>query len=366
MEDKEGKKNALPFITGVEELKKRFKLNKKTIEDIEKTARVYPFRIPEFYLKLIEEENPQCPIKKQCIPDIRELSSSGEIDPLIEEKHSVTPSFIKKYPGRGVFLSGNQCAMFCRFCNRKRLIGRNYDIKASHEETFDYLKKDKAIKEVIISGGDPLMLSPEEFDFILKCLSQIDHINIIRISSRMPVVHPEGIKKGHIESMKSVSPLWFIIHINHPKEITDDFSETVNKLRGSGCILLSHTVLLRGVNDCPYILKELFEKLVVLGIKPYYLFQLDEVKGISHFKVRLKRGIEIMKRLRQELSGIAIPTYVIDVTGGAGKIPVDYRYIKKHYGRKLHIEDLRGKIGHYTDDGKKSKCMGCSVCYKEI
>lgn len=353
------------FITRVEELEKRLELNKKHIKEIEKTANVYPFKIPEFYLNLIERNNNACPIKKQCIPDIKELNPQGKTDPLFEEKYSVTPSFIKKYPGRGVFLSGTECAMFCRFCNRKRLLGKNHSIKSSHQETFDYLKQDRTIKEVIISGGDPLMLSPDEFNFILKQLSLIEHIKTIRISSRIPVVYPEGIKEKHIVSLKKASPLWFIVHINHPKEITNEFSFVVNKLRKAGCIMLSHTVLLRGVNDCPYILKALFEGLVLMGIKPYYLFQLDEVKGVSHFKVRLKKGIEIMKILRQEVSGIAMPTYVIDITGGAGKVPVDYKFIKKRSNRTLFIEDLKGDMGHYTDDGKKSTCIKCSRCFKK-
>ncbi|MCX7965252.1 MAG: KamA family radical SAM protein [Syntrophorhabdaceae bacterium] len=364
MKDKEGR-DTLPFITKIEELKKRLTLSKKKVKEIEETARVYPFRIPEFYFNLIEKDNPYCPIKKQCIPDIKELSSHGEVDPLIEEKYSITPSFIKKYSGRGVFLTGTQCAMYCRFCNRKRLIGKNHNIRASFEETFDYLKRDITIKEVIVSGGDPLMLPPEEFEFILRKFAKIDHIKIIRISSRMPVVYPEGIKQKHIKSIKNLSPIWFIVHINHPKEITEEFSKTVRNLKNAGCIILSHTVLLRGVNDCPYILRELFERLVLLGIKPYYLFQVDEVKGVSHFKVRLRKGIEIMKILRQETSGIAMPTYVIDITGAAGKIPVDYKFIKNRSGSKLFIEDLNGNIGHYRDDGKKSSCIKCSICYKK-
>ncbi|HOP85158.1 MAG TPA: KamA family radical SAM protein [Syntrophorhabdaceae bacterium] len=365
MKEKEGRKNALPFICDIEELKKRLSLSEKKAKEIEETARVYPFRIPEFYLNLIEKEKPACPIKKQCIPDIKELSKIGDVDPLIEEKYSITPSFIKKYPGRGVFLSGTQCAMFCRFCNRKRLIGKDHNIKESHKETFNYLEKDKTIKEVIISGGDPLTLPLDEFDYILMRLARIPHIKILRISTRMPVVYPDGIDKRLIDSIKAISPLYFIIHINHPKEITEEFSEIVKKLRNAGCILLSHTVLLRGVNDCPFILKNLFEGLIMLGVKPYYLFQVDEVKGVAHFKVGLKKGIEIMKLLRRELSGIALPTYVIDITGGAGKIPVDYSYIKKRSGKKLLIEDLYGNIGHYTDDGKRSICSGCNICGKK-
>lgn len=366
MRGKEGSNNTLPFIFNVLELKKHLELSNRKIKEINNTSRVYPLKIPLFYLNLIDKDNPLCPIKKQCIPDIKELSHDGDYDPLMEEKYSITPSFIKKYPGRGVFLTGAQCAMYCRFCNRKRLTGKDDEIKASHEASLRYIEKDPSIKEVIVSGGDPMMLHPEELGNMLFRLCSIEHIKLIRISSRVPLVYPEGIKKEHVDILKRIKPLWFIIHMNHPKEITKEFSENVRALRDAGCIILSHTVLLRGVNDCPIILAHLFEGLVRLGIKPYYLFQIDEVKGVLHFKVQIKKGIEIMKSLRRNISGIAMPTYVLDITGGAGKIPIDYSYIKKKEGKKTYIEDFYGKIGTYEDNGKKSMCIQCGLCNKKI
>lgn len=365
MRDKEGKKDTLPFIFHVSDLKGHLALSKRKIKEINDTSRVYPLKVSYFYLNLIDKTNPECPIKRQCIPDIKELSHQGEVDPLIEDRHSITPSFIKKYPGRGVFLTGAQCAVYCRFCNRKRLTGRDHDIKASHKDTFAYLKKDTSIQEVIVSGGDPMMLSPEELDHILSNLFSIDHIKTVRISSRVPLVYPEGITDGHINAIKKINPLWFIIHINHPREITDEFSEKIRILRETGCILLGHTVLLRGVNDCPLILAHLFQGLVMLGIKPYYLFQLDEVRGVMHFKVQVQRGIEIMKTLRRNISGLAMPTYTIDITGGSGKVPVDYNYIKRGSGDKIYIEDFKGRTGIYLDNGKKSICNRCGVCNKK-
>ncbi|MCX8110424.1 MAG: hypothetical protein N3D15_04165, partial [Syntrophorhabdaceae bacterium] len=159
-----------------------------------------------FYLNLIDKTNPECPIKRQCIPDIKELAPKGEADPLIEGKYSITPSFIKKYPGRGVFLTGTQCAVYCRFCNRKRLIGKELDIKSSYSDTFEYLKKDASIKEVIVSGGDPMMLSSDELDRILSTIDGIDHIKTIRVSSRVPLVYPEGITRGHLNALKKINP----------------------------------------------------------------------------------------------------------------------------------------------------------------
>lgn len=364
MRDKEGKKDALPFIFHVSGLKRHLALSKRKTREITNTSRVYPLKISFFYLNLIDRTNPECPIRRQCIPDIKELSQEGEADPLIEGRYSITPSFIKKYPGRGVFLTGSQCAVYCRFCNRKRLAGKDHGIKASHGDTFEYLKKDPSITEVIVSGGDPMMLSPDELDYILSIISSIDHIKTIRISSRVPVVYPEGITEGHLNAIKKISPLWFIIHINHPREITEEFLENIRMLKETGCILMSHTVLLRGVNDCPFILAELFQRLVIMGVKPYYLFQLDEVRGAMHFKVKIQRGIEIMKALRTNISGLAIPTYAIDITKGAGKVPVDYNYIKKSSGKKIYIEDFKGYKGVYMDDGQKSVCIRCGICKK--
>lgn len=365
MRDKEGRKDTLPFIFSISELKRHLSLSKRKTREINDTSRVYPLKIPLFYLNLIDKNNPLCPIRRQCIPDTKELSGEGEQDPLVEEKHSITPSFIKKYPGRGVFLTGTQCALYCRFCNRKRLAGKDGEIKASHEDTFRYIEKDPSIKEVIVSGGDPIMLPPEELDNILFRISSIDHIKLIRISSRVPLVYPEGVKKAHLDAFKRIKPLWLIIHINHPKEITKEFAENVRMLREAGCIMLSHSVLLRGVNDCPITLANLFEGLVLLGIKPYYLFQLDEAKGAMHFKVQLKKGIEIMSALRKNISGIAMPFYTIDITGGVGKVPMDYGYIKKMEDEKIYIEDFNGNTGVYFDDGKKSICMGCGICNKK-
>lgn len=360
--DKEGKQKTLPFIYNVLELQRYFDLDSKTVKQIEDVSSVYPFKIPFFYLNLADRYNPACPIRKQCLPDIKELSSGGYKDPLVEEKHSRTPSFIKKYPNRGVFLVGAQCAMYCRFCNRKRFIGKENEIRGSWEETFRYINKDTGISEVIISGGDPMMLAPEDLDYLLSRIIKNNHIKLIRISSRVPVVYPEGISKEHLAVLKKIPLIWFVIHINHPKEITPQFSEVIKKLRASGCPLISQTVLLRGVNDCPRIIEKLFQSLVFMGIKPYYLFQLDEVMGTMHFKVRLKRGVEIMHGLRKNVSGLAIPQYVLDITGGIGKIPIDYNYIKKKEGQKLHIKGILGNRGYYMDNGSASHCLKCGLC----
>ncbi|MCX5813077.1 MAG: KamA family radical SAM protein [Proteobacteria bacterium] len=352
----------LPFIHTVEELSKHLCLDKKTKEEIEKVSISHPFRIPKFYLDLMEKDNPLCPIRKQSVPSKEELTGNGDTDPLNEKKISLTPSFFKRYQNRGVFLASSDCAMYCRFCNRRRLIGKKWDARLHWEETFQYLERDRETHEVIISGGDPFMLSSDELDYILSRLRSIRSIKNTRISTRMPVVYPEGLKQGHFDALKKSSPLWIVIHINHPREVSTDFIETVNRLRDAGNIIISQTVLLRGVNDCPHVLARLFENLVYCGVKPYYLFQLDEVRGAGHFKVKLKKGVEIMRYLRANNSGLAIPQYALDITGGLGKVSVDYKYIKKRRGNKVIVEGLSGKTGIYNDDAKQSICSKCNIC----
>jgi len=363
MPKREGNSTTLPFfIYNAEELSRHINLDKKAKEEVEKVSNSHPFKIPKFYLDLMEKDNPLCSIRRQSVPSIEELSGNGGPDPLNERNISITPSFFKRYRDRGVFLVSSECAMYCRFCNRRRLIGKKWDAKSYWEDTFKYLEKDKETQEVIISGGDPFILSPDELDYILSRLRSFRRIKSTRISTRMPVVYPEGLNQGHFDALKKSSPLWLVVHINHPREISPYFIETINKLRNVGCIVISQTVLLRGVNDCPHILAKLFENLVHCGIKPYYLFQLDEIIGAEHFKVKLKKGIEIMRYLRANISGLAMPQYALDITGGLGKVSVDYKYIRKKEGNKVFIEGLSGKTGIYNDDAKHSKCLKCNIC----
>jgi lysine 2,3-aminomutase len=362
MREKEGVSATLPFIRTVQELSGRICLDKKESEEIERASCVHPFKIPDFYAGLMDRENPRCPIRRQAIPSVEELSGNGKADPLNEEGFSETPSFVRKYPKRGVFLVNAECAMYCRFCNRRRLVGKGWEPKAFRDDTLRYLEMAEEVEEVIVSGGDPFMLPPAEFDYILSRLRAIPRLRTIRVSTRIPVVYPEGMSKDHLASLKKASPVWVVIHINHPKEISPQFVEAAKELRQTGSIMISQTVLLRGVNDCPHIMAHLFDGLVSCGVKPYYLFQLDEVKGAQHFKVRLKKGIEIMRYLRDHSSGLAIPQYALDITGGLGKAPVDYRYVKKRKGNDVFVEGRSGRIGLYRDDGAKSGCLECGLC----
>jgi lysine 2,3-aminomutase len=350
------------FVSTVRELSHRLLLQESEKKTLERVVQTYPFRIPAFYAALMDGENPACPIRLQAVPSVRELKPGGEPDPLDEAGIGVTPSFLKRYPGRGVFLFSSECAMYCRFCNRKRAVGKGHAWEESTEETFRYLEKDHGISEVILSGGDPMMLEPARLAYILERLRSNKHIQVVRISTRFPVVFPEGVQQEHLKAIRKHAPIWVIIHTNHPKEITRQFAEVVGMLREAGAVLISQTVLLRGVNDCPHILSGLFEGLVRLGIKPYYLFQLDDAQGAQHFKVRLSAGMAIMKELRRSLSGLCIPQYALDITGGVGKVPLEPTYIGRRKGNSLVLRNPAGEKGIYRDDGRKSRCHNCGYC----
>jgi lysine 2,3-aminomutase len=356
--------SALPFISNPDELSGFLPLGQEVRNEIVKVSRLYPFRIPEFYARLMDPDDPACPIRLQSVPSILELSGYGQPDPLDEKSIVQAPLFLKRYPKRGVFLVSSQCAMYCRFCNRKRLVGKSAQSASSRDETLRHIEKDGEIREVILSGGDPLMLDSADLNDLLARLRAISHIGIIRLSTRFPVVFPMGIRQEHRAALRNNGPIWTIIHVNHPKEITQEFSEVVRMLRKDGALLLSQTVLLRGINDCHHILAQLFEGLISLGVKPYYLFQMDEVKGTSHFKVPVDAGLTIMRSLRRSVSGLCIPHYVMDVTGGLGKIPLEYNYAREGDGGNLEIENLWGRKGTYCDSKAPSRCDTCLECKK--
>lgn len=349
------------LISDVEGLSGLISLDGKSVKEIQRVSAVYPFRVPRFYGSLMERGNPSCPIRLQAVPTAAELSGQGVTDPLGESRISVTPSFFTRYPGRGVFLVTAECAMYCRFCNRRRLVGKGFRPETSREETLAYLEQCDGIREVIVSGGDPLMLQPAELEYVLGRLRKIERIAVVRVSTRVPVVFPEGLER-HRQAIKRHGPLWFIIHINHPREMTPEFTGAVRALGEAGAVIISQTVLLRRVNDCRHILARLFEKLVELGVKPYYLFQLDDVLGATHFKVRLETGIAIMRSLRKSTSGLCIPHYALDITGGLGKIPLENGYIRGRKGQRVFMENLYGEKGTYRDDGEESTCNDCRIC----
>jgi lysine 2,3-aminomutase len=281
----------------------------------------YPVRISPHYLALIQE--PGDPIWRQCVPDPRELDDDQLPDPLDEERLSPVPGLIHRYPDRVVWLVSNDCAVFCRFCMRKRRLGQPLpEPRDSRDAALEYIASHPEIRDVILSGGDPLMLPDGELEEILASLRAIPHLEIIRIGSRVPVVLPLRITPELCAILKKYHPLYLNTHFNHPREITVESSAACGRLADAGIPLGNQSVLLKGVNEDPAVMTLLVQRLLAIRVRPYYLHQMDLVRGTGHFRTSVACGIGIMAALRGHTSGLAIPYYVIDLPGGKGKVPV--------------------------------------------
>jgi lysine 2,3-aminomutase len=284
-------------------------------------------KVTPYYLNLIETKDD--PIWKQSIPDALEIEDTfNEEDPLKEEEHTPVPYLVHKYPDRVLLLVSSKCAMYCRFCTRKRKVGRISQIPM--EDIFraiEYIKDHEEVRDVIVSGGDPLMRTDSEIESILGKLRDIDHIDIIRIGTRMPCVNPARITSHLAKTIARYKPVYMNVHFNHPKEITPDSERALSILADAGIPLGNQSVLLKGVNDDPAVMKDLLLKLVKNRVRPYYIYQCDLVKGVEHFRTPVEKGIEIIKSIQGHTSGLAVPHFVID--GPGGKVPVSPEYVRE-------------------------------------
>jgi lysine 2,3-aminomutase len=289
-------------------------------------AKSYPFSITPYYLSLIDRENDQDPIRRQCFPDPREVrySVGCEEDPLEEHQHMPVPGLIHRYPDRCLILATHTCAVYCRHCNRKRLWGHKptVPLKAYFQPIFDYIARTSAIREVILSGGDPLTLADDTLQWLLESLRAIPHVDIIRIGTRIPVVLPMRITQKLSDLLHRYQPLWLNTQFNHPREITPEAAAACEKLLSAGIPISNQSVLLKGVNDDYDTMRDLLYGLQKISVRPYYLFQCDPVKGADHFRVEIWKGMAIMEKLWSNISGLCVPRYVLDVPGARGKIPL--------------------------------------------
>jgi lysine 2,3-aminomutase len=311
--------------------------------EILKVTSEYPALINPYYFGLIREKGDG--IYRQAIPDPREVTmQDGFEDPLNEEGLSPVPGLTHKYPDRVLFLVSGKCAMYCRFCNRKRKIGKSPVVtRESVREGLIYIKSHKKIRDVLLSGGDPLLLSDQELFKILSELRSISHVEIIRIGTRVPCSLPQRVTTRLSNMLKGFHPIYINTHFNHPFEVTPEASFACSLLADAGIPLGCQTVLLRGVNDNVKLMKELMQKLLAVRIRPYYLFQADLVKGTSHFWTTLSKGMEIMAGLQGYVSGLCVPRFMIDLPNGGGKIPVTPDYIQGIKGKELRIKNYLGK-----------------------
>lgn len=332
------------ILKGVNDLKELGRRTGLPCDGLEEAVSRHPLRINQYFWGLIER--PDDPIARQVIPSSLEAEDLlGEEDPLKEEHYSPVPNCTHRYPDRVLFLVSNQCAIYCRFCNRRRKVGRpNIVTKETIDAGLSYIEQTPSVREVILSGGDPFMLRDEPIEYILKALKAIRHVKTVRIGTRVPCALPQRITKRLLGILRRYRPLYVNIHFNHPREITPEVERALGNLRDSGISLGSQTVLLKGINDDVETLKELFLGLLGLGVRPYYLFQADMVKGTRHFWTHPLKGAELMKGLWGKISGMAIPHVAIDLPNGGGKVLLAPECIRSMDEKGIGIQNFEGKI----------------------
>nr|WP_320049432.1 lysine 2,3-aminomutase [uncultured Desulfuromonas sp.] len=337
---------------------------------VEKTVETFPLSITPYYLSLINADDyANDPVFRQAfpVPDELQVLEHEMADPLAEDQDSPAPGITHRYPDRVLFHISNICSMYCRHCTRKRKVGDQDTVPGRQEieAGLDYIRSNPVVRDVLLSGGDPLMLSDDSLDWILTELGKIEHVQVVRIGTRMPVVLPYRITDDLVAMLKKHHPLWINTHFNHPREITTSSKEAVRKLADAGIPLGNQTVLLAGVNDCPRIMKALVHKLVANRVRPYYLYQCDLSEGLTHFRTPVGKGIEIMESLRGHTSGFAVPTYVVDAPGGGGKIPLNPNYLVSLSTNKVVLRNYEGVITTYKEPDSYEQYFcdrNCEAC----
>jgi lysine 2,3-aminomutase len=309
--------------------------------------------ITPYFASLIDPDDPNCPVRKQVIPTATEMVPFQSMmeDSLAEDKHSPVPGLVHRYPDRVLMLVTTQCASYCRYCTRSRIVGDPTQTfsRKEFDAQIEYIEKTPQIRDVLLSGGDPMTLAPKTLDMILARLRAIPHVEIIRIGSRVPVFLPMRVTQEFADMVAKYHPFWLNIHVNHPKEITPELAAAADRLTRAGVPLGNQSVLLAGVNDSVHIQRKLVHELVKIRVRPYYLYQCDLVEGSGHFRTSVSKGIEIIEGLRGHTSGYAVPVYVIDAPGGGGKIPVQPNYVVSQAPGKTVLRNFEGFLTTYTE-----------------
>ena len=357
-------------LNSIDSLAQIIKLTPEEIEGLSAPGR-FRVDITPYFASLINPDDPNCPIRRQVIPTSRELVpfESEMVDSLGEEAMSPVPGIVHRYPDRVLMLVTTQCASYCRFCTRSRIVGEaNVQFsKADYQQQLMYIANNPEIRDVLLSGGDVLTLPNKVLDELLSGLRSIPHVEIIRLGSRVPVFLPQRINDELVDILKKYHPLWMNIHFNHPKEITPEVEEALARLANAGIPLGSQSVLMAGINDCPNIMLELVHKLVMNRVRPYYLYQCDLVHGAGHFRTPVAKGIEIMESLRGHTSGYAIPQYVIDAPEGGGKVPILPNYMLSMSTQQVVVRNYEGHISAYAQpaDYQEHDPATCPQCQQK-
>ena len=326
---------------------------------LKNTESLFPFSVTPYYLSLIDPDDTKSPLRKTVIPSIEETQRSQEesSDPLQEEHTTKVKGLVHRYPDRVLFLTTSFCSTYCRYCTRSRMVGGHSEALQNYwEEALSYIQEHQEVRDVVISGGDPLSLSDEMLDYLLSRITSIEHVQMVRIGTKIPMVMPQRINESLLSVLRKYKPLYMSIHATHPDELTKEAARACNALADSGVVLGSQTVLLKDVNDSAAVLTDLFHKLLRVRVKPYYLFQCDPIEGSKHFRTTVDKGKALMQGLRGFTSGYAIPQYVIDTPGGGGKVPILPQYEVGQDDEHLYLKNYEGRVFSYPTTREHISC----------
>lgn len=356
-------------IETVEDLKKLMTLTPEEEEGVIKCLETLRMAITPYYFSLIDLNDPHDPIRKQAVPTGLELhkAEADLLDPLHEDTDSPVKGLTHRYPDRVLLLTTDMCSMYCRHCTRRRFAGQcdTSVPKDQIDKCIDYIREHTEVRDVLLSGGDVLLLSDEQLEYIISNLRKIEHVEIVRLGSRTPVVMPQRITPELCNMLKKYHPVWLNTHFNHPSEVTEESARACAMLADAGVPLGNQSVLLAGVNDCVHVMKKLVHELVKMRVRPYYIYQCDLSFGLEHFRTPVSKGIEIIEALRGHTSGYAVPTFVVDAPGGGGKIPVMPNYVISQTPNKVILRNFEGVITTYTEPDHYDETCQCDVCSKK-
>ena len=353
----------------MEDLKAHIEITPEEEEGIRQCLKSLRMAVTPYYLSLIDLDDPFDPIRRQAIPTASELyrSPADLLDPLHEDTDSPVKGLTHRYPDRVLLLVTDQCSMYCRHCTRRRFAGQTDNAVPVEQigKCIDYVRAHPEVRDVLISGGDPLVMSDDRLEYVISELRKIPHVEIVRIGSRTPVVMPQRITPELCAMLKKYHPIWLNTHFNHPNEITEESKRACAMLADAGIPLGNQSVLLAGVNDCVFTMKKLVQMLVQMRVRPYYIYQCDLSMGLEHFRTPVSKGIEIIEALRGHTSGFCVPTFVVDAPGGGGKTPVMPNYIISQTPHKVVLRNFEGVITTYSEPENYRESCHCEHCRGE-